>query len=128
MQEKKLTVEPLPHQVGYEEFLQDVREKTHDFLAKIEWKKRVLARKKAEEDRRKAKEEEEEKEAAKKKENHEKLWEDTREERVTDWRSFTSGKGKNKPKKEKIAGIKRPQQFTEDQEKSYVRRPAQMKK
>ena len=49
----------------------------------------------------------------------EKKWEDNRDKRVGDWRSFMKKKGKKRKKE-----YKAPKMFVEDEEHTFMRRPA----
>ncbi|CAG8619839.1 3410_t:CDS:2 [Acaulospora colombiana] len=62
----------------------------------------------------------------KRKAEEEKLWEETREQRVNNWRDFQTkkGGGSNSKKKKKLGGeFKPPKVLAEDPSKPYIKRP-----
>lgn len=81
-------------------FDSEVRKKANKLLVDIEWRKRQLQKKITEEEGRKKREEEEAREARKRKAEMDKSWEDSRDTRVAEWRTFLD-KGHKKKKKMK---------------------------
>lgn len=108
IREHKYTVDSPELQT--EEFKKEWRQKTVHVLLEEEARRRRQLKAKLQEEGREQRKEEEELEARKRKREHEKVWEDTREERIGSWRDFQKGhkKGgdgdKKKKKKMKVLG------------------------
>mmetsp|Transcript_6846 Transcript_6846/g.10734 ORF Transcript_6846/g.10734 Transcript_6846/m.10734 type:complete len:156 (-) Transcript_6846:247-714(-) len=93
-----------------EEFKQAVRVKTCLLFAEVEQEKKRQVTIEVETRKREAEAEEEGKKKRKFEEEKSKAWEETREERVSSWRTFVDGK---RSKSFKIGGVKPPALKTE---------------
>lgn len=99
IREKKLSVDD--DEVKTDEFLKEWRRKTVEVLIDAELRrKRQLKAQMQEEGREKAKEDAE-LEERKRKRDHEKNWENTREQRIGTWRDFQKGEAKKQDSKKK---------------------------
>ncbi|RKF63607.1 J domain-containing protein spf31 [Erysiphe neolycopersici] len=85
-------------------FEKDWREKTKMVLIDNEHRRRRQLKAQMQEEGREMKKVEEEGELRKRKREHEKDWEETREQRIGSWRDFQKGYEKKKKKKEKPLG------------------------
>jgi DnaJ family protein C protein 8 len=86
-------------------FWQDVRDKTKRYLIEDELRRRKAKKMQMEQEGRDRLEAENAANEAKRKREEEKEWEETREDRVGNWRSFkTKGGGEKKKKKLKVLG------------------------
>eukprot|EP01134_Creolimax_fragrantissima_P004946 CFRG4946T1 len=90
-------------------FKEIVVARANKILADIEWRKRQIEKRMADEEIRKKEEEDEEKEKRKRKAEADKVWEDKRDSRVSDWRNFM-----DKGKKKKIRRKEKDQSITKD--------------
>ncbi|KAG2484006.1 hypothetical protein HYH03_017173 [Edaphochlamys debaryana] len=102
-----------------EEFHERWKMKARDVLARSEWRKRKLGKRLKEETLRLEGKEQEAKEKHKAKKQHEKQWEETRDQRVTGWHDYLKGGGNKKS----TGMLKPPKLKTNDEEKLYVQRP-----
>ncbi|XP_002962433.2 J domain-containing protein spf31 [Selaginella moellendorffii] len=100
-----------------EEFKQNWKLRVRTILTDQEWRRRKMQMRISEEEGRLKKEEEEAREMWKRKREDEQQWEETRENRVSNWRDFMKGGKKSKGQ------LKPPKLKTEDPNKSYVQRP-----
>ncbi|KAK3254322.1 hypothetical protein CYMTET_36461 [Cymbomonas tetramitiformis] len=111
----------LPNYEETEDFHKKWRVKARETITELEWRRRkVSLRIEAEKERVKG-EISTEKEDRKRKAEDKKIWEETREERVGDWRSFMTNKKKKKGGKA-VNEIKPPKLKEEDPDKAYVTR------
>ena len=85
-------------------FWKDVREKTKRFLIEDELRRRKAKKLQMEQEGRERQEQENAAQEAKRKREAEKEWEDTREERVGNWRNFSKTGPKKSTKKMKVLG------------------------
>ncbi|EXJ55256.1 DnaJ like subfamily C member 8 [Cladophialophora yegresii CBS 114405] len=87
-----------------EEFKVEWRKKTVEVLVEAEARRRRLMKAKMQEEGREKAKEDAEIEERKRKRDHEKSWEDTREQRIGSWRDFQKGvkKGEEQKKKKKM--------------------------
>ncbi|KAI1610772.1 hypothetical protein EDD37DRAFT_650377 [Exophiala viscosa] len=87
-----------------EEFKQEWRKKTVEVLIDAEARRRRQIKAKMQEEGREQAKEDAEIEARKRKRDHEKKWEDTREQRIGSWRDFQKGvkNGEDSKKKKKM--------------------------
>jgi DnaJ homolog subfamily C member 8 len=85
-------------------FWRDVREKTKQFLIEDELRRRKAKKLQMEQEGRERQEAETAAQEAKRKREAEKEWEDTREERVGNWRNFSKTGPAKKTKKMKVLG------------------------
>lgn len=87
-----------------EEFKQEWRKKTIEVLVEAEARRRRQAKARMQEEGREKAKEDAEIEERKRKRDHEKQWEDTREQRIGSWRDFQKGvkKGEEQKKKKKL--------------------------
>jgi len=87
-----------------EEFKKEWRKKTVEVLVEAEARRRRQMKAQMQEEGREKAKEDAEVEQRKRKRDHEKKWEDTREERIGSWRDFQKGvkKGEESKKKKKI--------------------------
>jgi DnaJ family protein C protein 8 len=85
-------------------FWRDVREKTKQFLIEDELRRRKAKKLQMEQEGRERLEAEKAAQEAKRKREAEKEWEDTREERVGNWRNFSKTGPEKKKKKMKVLG------------------------
>ncbi|KNC83237.1 hypothetical protein SARC_04515 [Sphaeroforma arctica JP610] len=97
MHEKKIEADDPA--VKTEAFKDIVVARANKVLGDIEWRKRQLEKRMAEEETAKQQEIEEEKEKRKRKAEADKVWEDKRDSRVSDWRSFQDKGKKRKVKR-----------------------------
>ncbi|GLC34712.1 hypothetical protein PLESTB_001231500 [Pleodorina starrii] len=102
-----------------DEFHERWKMKARDVLARSEWRKRKLGKRLKEETLRLEEKEKEVKERVKAKKEHEKQWENTRDQRVTTWHDYLKGGGNKKS----TGMVKPPKLKTNDEEKLYVQRP-----
>ncbi|EFJ52445.1 molecular chaperone [Volvox carteri f. nagariensis] len=102
-----------------EEFHERWKMKARDVLARSEWRKRKLGKRLKEETLRLEEKEKEVKERVKAKKEHEKQWENTRDQRVSTWHDYLKGGGNKKS----TGMVKPPKLKTNDEEKLYVQRP-----
>lgn len=92
-----------------DEFKIEWRQKTVQVLLEEEARRRRQAKARMQEEGREKRKEDEELDARKRKRDHEKAWEDTRDERIGSWRDWqkgrkTGGEDKKKKKKMKVLG------------------------
>ncbi|GLI71078.1 hypothetical protein VaNZ11_015996 [Volvox africanus] len=102
-----------------DEFHERWKMKARDVLARSEWRKRKLGNRLKEETLRLEEKEKEVKERVKAKKEHEKQWENTRDQRVSTWHDYLKGGGNKKS----TGMVKPPKLKTNDEEKLYVQRP-----
>lgn len=102
MREKKLTIDD--EEVKSPEFAKEWRDKTKFVLIENEHRRRKQVKAQMQEEGREQKKVDEEVEARKRKRDHEKDWEETREQRIGSWRDFQKGGEKKKKKKVKPLG------------------------
>lgn len=102
MREKKLTVDD--EEVKSEQFAKEWRDKTKFVLIENEHRRRKQVKAQMQEEGREQKKADEELDARKRKRDHEKDWEETREQRIGSWRDFQKGGEKKKKKKAKPIG------------------------
>jgi DnaJ family protein C protein 8 len=101
IRERKWTVDS--PELQSDEFRKAWREKTKQVLVDDELRRRKQMKVQMQEEGRQQKKEEEEIEERKRKRDHEKVWEETREQRIGSWRDFQKGKvGDEKKKKKKM--------------------------
>jgi DnaJ homolog subfamily C member 8 len=101
IRERKWTVDN--PELQSDEFRKAWREKTKQVLVDDELRRRKQMKVQMQEEGRQQKKEEEEIEERKRKREHEKNWEETREQRIGSWRDFQKGKaGDEKKKKKKL--------------------------
>ncbi|KAJ5083376.1 hypothetical protein N7456_012803 [Penicillium angulare] len=106
IREHKYTVDS--PELKTDEFKKEWRQKTVQVLLEEEARRRRQLKARMQEEGREQRKEEEEIEARKRKRDQDKAWEDTREERIGNWRDFKKGKSggdeKKKKKKMKVLG------------------------
>lgn len=102
MREKKLTIDD--EEVKSVQFAKEWREKTKFVLIENEHRRRKQVKAQMQEEGREQKKADEELDARKRKRDHEKDWEETREQRIGSWRDFQKGGEKKKKKKAKPIG------------------------
>ena len=102
MREKKLTIDD--EEVKSVEFAKEWRDKTKFVLIENEHRRRKQVKAQMQEEGREQKKADEELDARKRKRDHEKDWEETREQRIGSWRDFQKGGEKKKKKKAKPIG------------------------
>ncbi|KAJ5647880.1 hypothetical protein N7490_004252 [Penicillium lividum] len=100
IREHKYTVDS--PELKTDEFKKEWRQKTVHVLLEEEARRRRQAKARMQEEGREKRKEEEELDARKRKRDHDKAWEDTREERIGSWRDWKKGKGDEKKKKKKM--------------------------
>jgi len=106
IREKKITVDD--EELKTDEFLVEWRRKTVEVLIDAEARRRRQMKAQMQEEGREQAKEDAQIEERKRKRDHEKKWEDTREERIGSWRVFQKGEAKKKEgakkKKMKVLG------------------------
>ena len=102
MREKKLTIDD--EEVKSAAFAKEWRDKTKFVLIENEHRRRKQVKAQMQEEGREQKKVDEEVDARKRKREHEKDWEETREQRIGSWRDFQKGGDKKKKKKAKPIG------------------------
>lgn len=100
IRDKKLTVDS--EEVKTPEFLTEWRRKTVEVLIDAEARRRRQMKAQMQEEGREKAKEDAELEQRKRKRDHEKSWEDTREQRIGSWRDFQKVEAKKKEKKKKV--------------------------
>lgn len=100
IKEKKWTIDD--ERLKGDEFLKEWREKTKEVLIENELRRRKLVKIQMEEEGRAKRKLEEMAEERRLKKEREKAWEDTRDERVGNWRHYQKKVTKNKNKKKKV--------------------------
>lgn len=91
-------------EIKTDEFKQEWRKKTVEVMIEAEARRRRQMKAKMQEEGREKAKEDAELEERKRKRDHEKKWEDTREQRIGSWRDFQKGvkKGEEQKKKKKM--------------------------
>jgi len=102
IRENKWTIDN--EELKTEQFAKEWREKTKLVLMDNETRRRRQVKAQMQEEGREQKKADEEMEARKRKRDHEKDWEETREQRIGSWRDFQKGGEKKKKKKAKPLG------------------------
>lgn len=102
IREHKYTVDS--EELKTEEFKQEWRRKTVEVLVEAEARRRRQMKAKMQEEGREQAKQDAELEERKRKRDHEKKWEDTRDQRIGSWREFQKGskKGEEQKKKKKL--------------------------
>jgi len=98
-----------------------VKAETKEVLIEQAWKNRQMTRQAEEEDKKIAKEKEEIKKKRDDEEEEKKKWDETRENRVSDWRNFMKGNTRG-GKKSKKRLLNMPKLYKTDDDKSYIKR------
>ncbi|RIB11469.1 hypothetical protein C2G38_2020322 [Gigaspora rosea] len=110
------------------EFKLQIKQKTKDILIEQELRRRKLLKRELEAQGLAAQKAEQVEKEKKRKAEEEKLWEETREQRVNNWRDFqtkkgTSSQGGTKKKRKFGSEFKPPKVLAEDPSKPYIKRP-----
>lgn len=111
------------------EFDLQIKQKTKDILIEQELRRRKLLKRELEAQGLAAQKAEQVEKEKKRKAEEEKLWEETREQRVNNWRDFQTKKnnagtsGSSKKKKKLRTEFKPPKVLAEDPSKPYIKRP-----
>ncbi|KAK9798524.1 hypothetical protein WJX73_007542 [Symbiochloris irregularis] len=109
-----------------DEYHQAWKMKARDILAKAEWRRRKLNKRMKDEQLRLEEDEAGMKKRLKETREDHKKWEETREGRVGNWRTFVSKKKSKSKAGEKMvagSGIKPPKLVQEDEDRTYIPRP-----
>lgn len=109
-----------------DDFHEQWRLKSREFLAQAEWRRRQLNKRIAEEEARMKDAKEKEKEGEVKKRKHEENLKSSRDARVSSWRDFANVKKAKADgpdaKKVPVGGLRPPKAKTEDSDRTYVQR------
>ncbi|CAG8436028.1 744_t:CDS:2 [Ambispora gerdemannii] len=111
------------------EFRLKIKQKTKDILIEHELRKRKLIKREMEAQGLAAQKAEAAEKERKRKAEEDKLWEETREQRVNKWRDFQGKKGgggaagSSKKKKKTVGEFRPPKVLAEDPSKPYIKRP-----
>ncbi|RHZ88129.1 hypothetical protein Glove_26g110 [Diversispora epigaea] len=109
------------------EFDLQIKQKTKDILIEQELRRRKLLKRELEAQGLAAQKAEQVEKEKKRKAEEEKLWEETREQRVNKWRDFQTKKNNvgtvSKKKKKVRTEFKPPKVLAEDPSKPYIKRP-----
>ncbi|CAG8488343.1 9351_t:CDS:2 [Acaulospora morrowiae] len=107
------------------QFNLQIKQKIKEILIEQELRRRKSLKRELEAQGLAAKKAEQIEKEKKRKAEEEKLWEETREQRVNNWRDFQTKKSSSKTKKKRNTGseFKPPKVLAEDPSKPYIKRP-----